>query len=870
MAADSIGVTPTDNGEFLVGRVAVTPVLFESDGSIDQQSQNWTTDEIAETLAKVTEGLQWWTDTLDSLNTVHSLEFVIDDTFAANPVDTAYEPIDRNTSALNLYVGDFLTDQGYGDAGTVEQAVALLNNDQRIKHDADWAFTIFIVDSSDDPDGLFAAGGSFAAAFAYPGGLFIVTPSTRPASTIAHEMGHIFWARDEYSGGGSWTDQRGYYNTQNLNAADNPTTGFVQEISIMRGGVPLTAAFENHVSPASTLAMVGWQDSDGDGIFDFADVPLQLDGIGSFNSETSLYRFAGSASAVPLQNRNSSGNQSDITLNEISQLQYRLDGGDWLTAATVGAQSADLDVEFSIGEAFETIELRVIDDSVGVTSELVSGTNLLPAIAGSSISGIAFLDQNGDGQRSDDEPLLANHLVTVRQADGSALFETEIVADAFDDDGELPSDAALGMTLSADGIVASSMIGVFESESVSGRVFHSYDLQRERWSERFDDRVALVANFHLDTVPVSVGEVSVTAGGLDQGSYARIEGYDGDGNLVARATSSLIDDGQSETITLTDVLGRIEQIRVFGHADTSIVVSEIVAGVSGELQTDSLGVWRLNYLPLGDYQIEVTPQVITQSFDSVPQVVSVTAEASSVLMAGAVRVDSPRHNLISAEDVNDDGKITSLDALLIINDMSRSTSRVLGLHETEGFYIDVNNDGSVTALDALLVINSIGRSESGEPERIAQSESQLGTGTGTGTGTKPSQSFYSADSSIPSKPGVSSPFVDPVPEVTSDANDLVFTKWGTDLSDRTDLAGRETTDESAGRVATDSTPMPLVSLEKVDRSDLEARNLSLIRRPTLNDDPIAKPIHPNSITEMAEITAELVDPFGEPFWRWLV
>ena len=91
----------------------------------------------------------------------------------------------------------------------------------------------------------------------------------------------------------------------------------------------MSDAFAAHVSPDSTLAMVGWQDSDGDGVFDVADVPLRLEGIGYFDAATSRYHFRGDASAVPLMNRNSSGNQSDITLNRISELQYRIDQGAW-------------------------------------------------------------------------------------------------------------------------------------------------------------------------------------------------------------------------------------------------------------------------------------------------------------------------------------------------------------------------------------------------------------------------------------------------------------------------------------------------------------------------------------------------------------
>jgi hypothetical protein len=63
------------------------------------------------------------------------------------------------------------------------------------------------------------------------------------------------------------------------------------------------------------------------------------------------------------------------------------------------------------------------------------------------------------------------------------------------------------------------------------------------------------------------------------------------------------------------------------------------------------------------------------------------------------------------DDVNDDGEVTALDALLIINEMSRrggdeslSADRALG-----EFYYDVTGDGEISALDALRVINAIGR-----------------------------------------------------------------------------------------------------------------------------------------------------------------
>ncbi|MCA9135513.1 MAG: hypothetical protein KDB00_02110 [Planctomycetales bacterium] len=69
----------------------------------------------------------------------------------------------------------------------------------------------------------------------------------------------------------------------------------------------------------------------------------------------------------------------------------------------------------------------------------------------------------------------------------------------------------------------------------------------------------------------------------------------------------------------------------------------------------------------------------------------------------AADFDGFRHNVFDAEDVNDDGEVSTLDALMIINAMSRD-----GNGDTD-FFTDVNNDGRRSVLDALRVINRLSR-----------------------------------------------------------------------------------------------------------------------------------------------------------------
>jgi peroxidase len=76
------------------------------------------------------------------------------------------------------------------------------------------------------------------------------------------------------------------------------------------------------------------------------------------------------------------------------------------------------------------------------------------------------------------------------------------------------------------------------------------------------------------------------------------------------------------------------------------------------------------------------------------------------------------HNELMPEDVNEDGVVSSLDALTIINRMSRQSqgdSLVGGGPQQRGpgQMTDVNNDGQDSAIDALMVINRLNRDRRG-------------------------------------------------------------------------------------------------------------------------------------------------------------
>lgn len=716
-AALPLGAAPMDTAEFMLGRVAVVPLLFESNGQVDPNTENWTPIAIESALDKVQRGVQWWSDALDRLGTVHDLEFVIDDQFARNPFPTPYELISRPSQFHSIVVGSFLEDQGYGEAGTIENAIRLFNNDARERLNADWAFSIVIVNSANDAlvgDGQFGPGSEFANAFAYPGGQYIVTPSTRPVSTITHEVGHIFWARDEYPGGGSWTDRRGYYNAQNWNAADNPTPAFVQEPSIMRAGTPLAQSFSSYLLPESTMAMIGWRDSDGDGIFDVLDVPLRLEGAGRFDATRGVFAFDGFATAVALPNRNSSGLQNDITLNRVDRIEYRLDGGTWQTAAIVGKQASEISFQVAVNE-YSAIEIRAIDDRVGVTSGVYRTDMLLPMLAGASVAGLAFLS-TGEAEPELSPSLLAGVTAELVHVDGSPLFSGSVDPDQYTTSIALPS--IDGVSLVALGQVLDGRVGSVAMPSSTGsRSFGFYNRQTISWQHRWAPDKQLLITFDQP-----VGTVQLDAVGLGHAaspSFGRLEAYDAAGNLLTRYTTAALVSGQSETMQVSDRAGRIASVRAFGHAFSTVGLDNLHYGAESSVTTSADGVFGFSGVPDGTYRLTLTPERLIHAFPGSGDVITVQDGVINQIAAGFQRVRSPWTNSDDQFDVDGNSRVEPLDALLILTEIGRNGSRILSDPSQLTWFIDANNDGEVSPLDALWVLNEISRrNRDGQGEQV--------------------------------------------------------------------------------------------------------------------------------------------------------
>ncbi len=706
------GATASDTGEIMLGRIAVTPILMESTGAASVY--DWTPQQKADVLANLQEGLDWWKQLLATKSSVHTLDWVIDTTHLDTPVATSYEPIKRISNDYSRWVPDFLNSVGHNQASDIDTNIRRFNDSQRTKLNTDWSFSVFVVNS--DSDDLFASGGSFSRAFAFAGGLYFVIPSNRPASTYTHETGHMFWARDEYPGGGNYQQRRGYHDSQNLNAVDlNPNPDFQQQASIMSAGVSLDTAYNSLVTSQATLAQIGWQDTDGDGIFDVLDVPLELNGVGRLEATTNEYLFDGSAKAKALPNRNSSGLQSDVTLNKVGRVEYRLNNAaSWTVVESPNAFQANLNLRIPIPSGTTgTIDIRAIDPRTGITSGVFTG-NLsgFDSTSSSGLNGFVWSDTTNDGQRQLNEPALAGWTVQIVNGTGDVVdFQTKVEPD-LSPLGILATNAYSDVTLRAVGKLADGTLSVAtDSRATTGtKVFVPVEpFSANELAGWLDDDQNLEARFNnLQSA------VSVDVFGLGANTYARLEAYSSSGQLLERITSTALANGQRTTLVLNRTAADIQYVVVKGHLNTRIGIDNLRFGAASQTVTGAFGEYKLLGLAPGTYQVRAVPPtnfIATSPSSGTTTASVVSTQATAHVDFGFFWTGSPWQNPRLNVDVNNDGDVSPLDALNVINALSRyaTTDNLVGSSVPIDPFVDVNGDRSLSPIDVLVVINHLAR-----------------------------------------------------------------------------------------------------------------------------------------------------------------
>jgi hypothetical protein len=767
------GATVDDTGEYMLGKIAVNVVLMESDSAmaphdngvlhqIDPNSgnittvnytpENWTPAEIADVESKVTAAMKWWKDTFVHMfpdapmlptAPADSLSFDINFKYADVPVHTGYEPIAHisddilgNSTTAGPGKGwlyDFLHFAGYDKTGVYSTDMRSFNDAMRQQDNADWAFTIFVVDNSSDADKLFGSGGSYFQAYSFPGGQFTVIPASRPITTFAHETGHQFWALDEYAGGNPYTLSRGYYNTQNLNSEEGRSVSFVQAPTIMSTDhvtrnpptFAQSTSFQDHVLDPYTMAGIGWQDSDNDGVMDVLDVPFTLSGMGSYDPATGTYSFHGSTHVNALPNQNPIGTQNDITINQISELQYQINNGPWTQAVPYSSRTYSSTVSFNTHIApGSTIRFRSIDLQNGVTSNVVTGNTDTPTndtLPG--LEGAIYVDQNGNGKWDIDEALKPGVSLAISDQNGQPIaLQHKIEPDDYPINAPLnnvDSNASL-RSIGLNGGTGDVAARFYYDIPNAGKVLTATDYPDSSLPTWDNDR-QLRVDF---SSPVST--VSIRAYGASSSpNFARLDAFDSSGHILARSASSALAFGAFTTLTVSRSPADIAYVIAYGWSYTEVVLDSLIWGPSSSTTTDNQGAFPLSSLPDGTYQIHVSAVsgYHTTNPASGTAVVNVSGGATTDNVNFGIAPDVPPnlrfHNYTNQYNVNpgEDSQITSLDVLIIINYINAhpggdGTIPVWADPTLIG-YIDVAPDNHVAADDVLAIINYINAHPSG-------------------------------------------------------------------------------------------------------------------------------------------------------------
>lgn len=251
--------------DYLYGKVLVNVVFVESNGSIDSNIENWTDSKISNVSQEIVSGISWWLN-----RSSVDLSFY----FTFNVSNVSYEPILHPQSSEGLWISEVMDGFGVADCPGLDNCyfyrALLFNDDLRNSYETDWSFTIFVVDSEFDSDGMF-----FDSYFAYAylnGPFFVMTYDNQNygienmEAVAAHEMGHIFGALDQYSEVGlyecSCSDSSGFLNISNQNCVDSC---LIDEASIMRGGI--TPYYSSSLDLYGA-GQIGWWDEDNNSIVD--------------------------------------------------------------------------------------------------------------------------------------------------------------------------------------------------------------------------------------------------------------------------------------------------------------------------------------------------------------------------------------------------------------------------------------------------------------------------------------------------------------------------------------------------------------------------------------------------------------------------
>jgi len=212
----------TQNSEFLAGSILAQFIYPESDGG----SETWTDADIV----KAEQGAALAMLSLQGRWPAMDIHVIFE---MRERMRTIYEPIEHNSSTDARWIVDTVH-RMYPEFSDLPEPLSLVHAMNTARRDArgtDWVVTSFIARAKNAPQHRFRD--ADYTAYAHLGGPFMVTPYPAGldpnqvgedlvySQIVQHEVGHLFWALDEYpSGPGTCANQSGYLNVPNGNKTE--------------------------------------------------------------------------------------------------------------------------------------------------------------------------------------------------------------------------------------------------------------------------------------------------------------------------------------------------------------------------------------------------------------------------------------------------------------------------------------------------------------------------------------------------------------------------------------------------------------------------------------------------------------------------
>ncbi|MFA4889400.1 MAG: PKD domain-containing protein [Candidatus Omnitrophota bacterium] len=205
-----------------------------------------------------------------------------------------------------------------------------------------------------------------------------------------HETMHIFGANDQYYEASiSPVDRFGYLNVVNANSQYNDGKGYFNGAGEGAADIMIS---EGPIG-AYSRGQIGWRDADGDGILD----PLETfpDTVSLSKTGNNPFAYTGKAQDKPILNANpklvnNPGIYGDVTLNTISKVEYRINGGAWSQAQAKDGKFDSAEEEFiftlpALKNGRYSVEVRATN-SVGNAEISYAQDNF--AVAGSAVTNV--------------------------------------------------------------------------------------------------------------------------------------------------------------------------------------------------------------------------------------------------------------------------------------------------------------------------------------------------------------------------------------------------------------------------------------------------------------------------------------------------